>query len=167
MIARLLTSFLLVLCGCSQSVRYEQLFVGYNGPSVPKTEYFDSAASVKGSWVAKALSPAELEGVLSRVSFKNEMLVVVAVGARETVTQVSLAGISEYESSALSTNVRVGVIEAGCSQPHAMSYPFVVAAVKRPEKFDGSGGFDHQNYPDGCKAVMRGTPNELSGRADR
>lgn len=158
MIARFLLSLMVVLCtsSCSQSARYEQLFIGYNGPSVAKTEYFRSAASVKGSWVARSLSSAELERVLSRISFEREMLAAAAVGARETVTQVSLASISQYKLSALSTNIRIGVIETGCSQPHAMSFPFVLAVVEPPEKFDGSGSFDHQNYPDGCKAVVSG-----------
>lgn len=153
---------MVVFCtsSCSPSARYQQLFVGYNGPNLPKTEYFRSAAAVKGSWVAHALSSAELERVLSRIPFEREVLVAASVGARKAVTQVSLAGMSQYESSSLSTNIRIGVIEAGCSQPHAMSYPFVLAIVELPEKFDGLGGYDHQNYPDGCKAVMRGISSD-------
>jgi hypothetical protein len=161
MFEKLLALTLIALCanGCSQAVRYEQLFAGYNGPRVPKTEYFGSASSVKASWIAKALSPAELERVLSRVPFERDMLVAASVGMRESVTQVSLDSISAH-GSVLSTNVRIGVIEVGCLRPHSMSYPFVLAVVRRPNNFDGSGGLDHQNFPDGCAVVMSGAPNE-------
>jgi hypothetical protein len=164
MTVRLWTLLLITLCaiGCSDNARHEQLFVGYNGPSLPITEYFENADSVKSSWVARAVTPTELERVLSRIAFEHEILVVAAVGLRETATNVALDGISVWESNAITTYIRVGVIEADCSQPRSKSYPFVLAVVERPKKFNGSGGYHHQNYPDGCKAVARGSPNEKS-----
>ena len=162
MMFRILTILLLVLCtsGCNQGPRYEQIFTGFNGPSSTVTKYFMDQHSVKSSWLSRALTPPELERVLSQVSFERQMLVVVAVGMRENVTgKVTLESINQYKSS-LMTYIEIGVNDTGCIQADTASYPFVLAVVERLQQFDGMENYFHQNFPDGCKPAKSGTPSE-------
>ena len=95
-------ALLITLLGsaCSGGPRYKQLIAGFNGPSTPKTTYFFDAASARGSWLSKALSPSELDQVLSMVSFDTQMLVASATGERSTATgSVTIDGINQYNTS--------------------------------------------------------------------
>ena len=151
----------LAASGCRDAgPRYTQVFTGFNGPSRPQTTYFMDPASAKNSWLNRALGPTELDRVLSQVSFENQMLAVGAVGKREGATGVKIDHISQREA-ALTVILLIGVNDDGCGESRSASFPFVLAIVDRPAKFDRTESSFHQNYPDGCKPPKADTPNEL------
>mgnify|MGYP003621297122 CR=1 FL=1 len=143
---------------CQSAPRYKQVLIGFNGPSTPQTTYFHDAQSAQISWLSRALNTEQLNSLLSQVSFDSQMLVVTAVGERDPVTgRLEVDPLSQNENS-LMVYLLIGVNE--CTGPHAKSYPFAVAVVDRPVRFDGIGNYFHQNFPDGCKAVKSGVPND-------
>ncbi|GAB1597157.1 hypothetical protein PAGU2638_28370 [Lysobacter sp. PAGU 2638] len=128
---------------------YKQILVGYNGPQESNTTYFSDPDAVKTSWLSLALTAEQLNSLLTRVDFATHVLAVSAVGEREAVTDVSLESVM-WDETSISVNVFVGVAGSQCSGPRPRSFPFVVAIIERPERFDGLSNFFHQNYPAEC-----------------
>jgi len=158
--ATLLLSLSLLTSACWGGPHYTQVWTGFNGPNIPKTEYFLDANSARSSWLSKALGSTQLETLLSQISFDTQMLMVSAVGERENITgTLKIQDVNQDEDS-LTVFLLIGVNGPGCTYPHALSYPFVVAIVDRPTRFDGLGSYYHQNFPDGCKPAKTGKPND-------
>ena len=148
------------ISGC-QGSGYTQLLRGFNGPSNPGTAYFSDAESVKASWLRAALTAKQLEQALSQVSFQRQVLVAVAVGKRENATGALTIDRIDRDSAVI-PYVLIGVNDTGCSHSHAASYPFVLAVIDRPKESTPSIGYFFQNFPDGCKAVVTGVPNDTA-----
>ena len=155
--------FLACLSPCrADPVPYKQLFAGFNGPRVTDTHFFTSVVAVRSSWLATAM-PAQLEKVLSEVDFAHQMLVVSVVGEHGGATgQVKIVRIEvsrEKRQTYGMAFVAIGVNGAGCKQKYRRSYPFVVAVIEKEPNIQ-SGGYDDQNFPDGCKPTISGTSHD-------
>jgi hypothetical protein len=151
---------LLLLASVSHSdPQYTQLFVGFNGPSRTTTYYFADALSVRISWLSRALSPEELDTVLSKINFQRQMLLAMTIGQRYTATgSITLTGLTQIGSS-VAPNVRVGVNVTDCNEVLRPSFPFVLAALERIT-IDGMPNYSLQNFPDGCKPPKSGVAND-------
>ena len=129
--------------------------MGLNGPRTPKAERFDSAAAVRASWVAAALSN-DVDATLAKVDFDHEVVLAAAVGERTNVnTSLRIARVRE-----LVTYVEIGVNMPNCGQPHGYSYPFVLLAVPKPTSPYAAPGYDYQNYGNGCAPPLSGSPHD-------
>lgn len=138
---------------------YRQLLAGFNGPKSPGTYSYFSAEEARASWLAQALGE-RLDGVLSDVDFKRQILVAAAVGERRTANGALSLQRVDVNDSRVMPYVRIGVNRAGCEEPLRASYPFVLAAIGRPKKSLPTGGIDEQDYPNGCARAAAGAPHE-------
>lgn len=135
---------------------YKQLYAGFNGPQNPDSFAFASANMANSSWLKSAMGD-HLEQVLSQVDFDHQVLVVAAVGERPTATgKLEIRKIDEHDSI-FDPYVLIGVNDNECAMPGGRSFPFVIAVVERPKLPPRAhGGFDYQNFPDGCKPILSG-----------
>lgn len=151
--------FALAAFGCSgHNQDYEQLYVGFNGTRFAKTSVFASSSDVSKSWVHSAIPRDVLDSILSRVDFEKQMLLVAAIGKRETATGIVTIARIVLTGSTLVPYIRIEVNGANCNEPHAESYPYVLAAVTRSSSLPVLPGLDHFNVPNGCKPVKAGAP---------
>jgi hypothetical protein len=144
----------------TESWEYKQLFTGFNGPFFPGNSAFEDRAAVERSWLAKAMGQRQLEQLLSSVDFKAQILIAVAIGKRDNVTgSLMVSNVRAYRSS-VSPYVRIGVNEGDCQNGFNTSYPFALIVIERPKSEWRFSGYDHQNFPDGCKEPKSGSPND-------
>lgn len=155
MLRHLLLAALLVAALPSTAAPFQQVFAGYNGPKDSETVHFTDPESARSSWLSAAIDKAELDALLAEVDFQTNLLAVSAIGERTAVTKVSVESVSWTETSVFLT-VFIGVAEKSCPGPRPSSYPFVVAVVARPARYDGVAGYYHQNFPDLCEPVHEG-----------
>jgi hypothetical protein len=137
---------------------YRQLLAGFNGPRSAGTYSFFSPDEARASWLTQALGE-RLDGVLSEVDFKRQIVVAAAVGERRTANGALSLQRIDVNDSRVMAYVRIGVNRAGCEQPSSASYPFVLAALARPKKSLPTGSMDQQDYPNGCARAASGGPH--------
>src|SRR5450432_2605934 len=159
--ARKILSLLLIssLSASAQAepLNFKQLYVGFNGPKAPATFVFTSQESANSSWLGPALGE-QAKLVLSQVDFSHQVLVAAAVGERSTNTGNVSIQLIEAHQSIVTPYVRLGVNSPECIEPKRPSYPFVLAVIEKLEGLRPVTGYDHQNFPDGCKPVPSGAP---------
>ncbi|NNM13673.1 MAG: hypothetical protein HKO58_05070 [Gammaproteobacteria bacterium] len=134
-----------------------QVHTGGNGPANADTQSYTSQLEVLNSWIAKALTPDELEALLEKIDFEKQVLVTISFGKRSNAT--GTIHISEVDSDLMVTGL-LGVNESDCKKANKESYPFALAIAPKPEKDSGSTGYFAQNFGDGCKTVMEGVASE-------
>ena len=141
---------------------YEQLHVGFNGPARPHAAVFETEDAARASWLAKALKEAELAALLSKVDFETQVLVAFSVGERTTATGALYVTDVRYNAilESFSVSGRVGVNQRDCGLAEAKSYPFALAAAKRPPVVPGYPSFSVSNFGDGCRPPKSGDPAE-------
>lgn len=160
-----LATALLAASACTpmQSIDYEQILVGFNGPPSARSYVYRDRASLEQSWVKRSISSQEFDRLISKVDFRNQSVLAFAVGERTRVSgAVTIYRISLYTGGTtpppMNVSVSVGIVESGCGQADAVSYPFAVAVFKTPEDFEANAGMDLGNFPDGCKVQKTGKP---------
>lgn len=139
-----------------EKIDFKQLHVGFNGPSTAGRYFFHSPTDLASSWLVSSLGD-QTQAMLSQVDFSHQILIVATVGERSTTTgNVSISEIWKF-GAGIVPFVRIGVNERSCNEPRRASFPFVVAVIEKPSAFNpNEGGYDNQNFPDGCKAVPGG-----------
>jgi hypothetical protein len=136
----------------------EQVFAGYNGPAKSGNWTFTSAKDVRSSWVARALTEAQLQDVLEKIDFEKQVLVVVYFGRRTTATGTAYVSQASYDAAELRWQVggHLGVRANHCPQQEAVSYPFALATAPEPAGDPLSMSHSQQNFGDGCKSPVSG-----------
>lgn len=149
-------------CTRMQSTEFEQIFVGFNGPTAAGNFCYRDRVSLENSWVRRSLSDGEFDRLISKIDFKNQVVLAFAVGERQrasgVVTINRIRRFNGEKSSPMDVSVLVGVVDGACQQRDSASYPFALAVFKTPENFEPYGGFDVVNFPDGCKTPKAGSP---------
>lgn len=138
-----------------RDLRYGELLFGTGGPTQPKVEYFASKRAAEASWLASTLSPTQLQEILAKLDFANEVLLVIAIGERRAatgnvkITRVRQIGGGKWPT--LDVSVLVGTAGARCIQAPQTTNPFLLVSVKGFEANEGGAvGFDIGNFPDKC-----------------
>ena len=145
-----------------ESVHFEQLHVGFNGPTTLERSVIQSREEFESSWIMSALAD-EAPALLLKVDFSRVVLIAAAVGSRESNTgNIEVPEVTKH-GEGLIVNVRVGVNDQTCNQPDQPSAPFVLIAVEKSAQLDHyTGGISVQNFADGCKPVPKSTKKSSS-----
>jgi len=130
---------------------------GFNGPAEMGLYVFRSAAEVRQSWLAAALSAEQLSSLLARTDFSQEVFLALAFGHRQNASGVIVLSQLGYDQRGLSYIIaaQVGVVPQSCGPGAVDSFPFVVgvtAAVPGAELRQHS----LSNFPDACGPVVSG-----------
>lgn len=133
------------------------LHVGFSGRRAMRAEAFTTHEEARDSWLAKAVDPATLDAMVSKVDFARESLVVLSIGERETATgEVKLTELSVDELG-WRVAASVAVQPRDCEAAEATSYPFIVARAPALTGVTGSGS-GVSNFPGPCEPARKGSP---------
>lgn len=143
------------LGACNQrSVEFRQVYLGQNGPMAPQVTYVKDRLFLDKSWIKSALTEAEFHTLRSKVDFDTELLVAIALGERKSASgSIKIRSVYLYTGVPtwpLNINAQAGVIGSGCKNRDRVSSPFTLLILKKPEKFQLPGGYDIQNFEEGC-----------------
>lgn len=137
---------------------FAQLYTGANGPADSSTDLFFSEEAVRSSWLVEAIEPAQLDAILLKVDFEQEVMVSYNVGTRLNAT--SHAYITDFgwdeRFEGYGVDSRVGVVGEECGLGVAESHPFLLAKTRRVRE-GRVNSTSMSNYPDECAPLMRGT----------
>ena len=149
------TIFLIPASMAASALQYDQVMIGFDGPSVekPGVIVIDNAGMLKEHWVSEKLGEQKTVTLLDNVNFSSQFIVVVQVGVRNTATgNMNIAEI-EYneEKENVVVYVRVGVNERECEIPKRQSLPYAVGVIDKPEVWPTLVNYYIGNFGDGCK----------------
>lgn len=140
---------------------FQQIYVGFNGPSNPETKVFTGPEEFKkATWIPKALSGDQISEILSKVAFKNQVLIAIALGSHSRGTgNVIVTDLTmNSRNRIVSYKAFIGRISNDCRYSSATSYPFVIATKFRSAT-SIYGSKLQSNFSDGCKPPVTGTPS--------
>lgn len=145
---------MIFLVGCAEKpVEFQQVYSGTNGPTRVGVQYFSTAGDLEGSWIKSALDQTSYEKLLSQVDFTKQSIVAYSAGKMDAFSgTIEIASVYQYtgaEDLPMNVRVKVGVLKNEC-RDERITLPFVLAVIKRPSKFQPSGGYDRENFEDGC-----------------
>ena len=81
----MLVVFLLSGVCHAKSDSFQQVYIGFNGLHEPEVTYFHSEQEVRRSWLASNIKKLRLDEIVSKINFKKQVLLLVAVGDRGNV----------------------------------------------------------------------------------
>ena len=144
---------MLLFSGIGQAapVTLKQIHIGFNGPYEPKAEYFKSRQEVRDSWLSSNMTRSKLNTILSKVDFKKQVLLLVAIGDRGRVATGNIITQQIIEGDSIVAYAEVGVSAVNCSDGYDNTFPFTLSVVKKPKGEQFLSGFYIQNFDDTCK----------------
>jgi hypothetical protein len=66
-------------CSQMQSIDFEQVLVGFNGPGGTESNFYRDRDSLERSWVRRAVSDDEVDRLISKVNFGNRVVLAFSV----------------------------------------------------------------------------------------
>jgi hypothetical protein len=136
----------------------QQVAEGFNGPTSTSTYVFRSAADVRRSWLAAALSHQALEELVAKTDFSRQVLIAFSFGERVNASgQMLISGLGYHAGSGYMISTRFGVVGDECGVKNVPSYPFVVGVTDAVPNAQ-AGGYDTSNFPDKCGPIVSGRP---------
>jgi hypothetical protein len=133
---------------------------GFNGPAERTAEIFDSEADVRASWLSRALSAQQMDAMLAKVRFGEQVLISYSFGRRTNASsQIQLVRlVFEKRFDSYSIGTRLGVVADTCGQVETASYPFIVGVIAAVPDAE-IGGSSSSNYPAECGPIQTGEPS--------
>lgn len=165
--------------GPDPDAEFRQLYVGFNavdGEEGDGVIVVVSRTEALKSWLSRVMSSAELQGLLAKVDFERQSLVVARFPSTESANGKLYIRDIEIDDAWQSVDVRgvLGVNEEDCTEPKTGSYPFVVAATPKIAFEVQSVSWAVSTRAEGCRPAV-GTDGtldstraaETSGAVDR
>ena len=147
----MLVVFLLSGVCHAKSDSFQQVYIGFNGLHEPEVTYFHSEQEVRRSWLASNIKKLRLDEIVSKINFKKQVLLLVAVGDRGNVATGNIYIKQIINGDHILAYADVGVSGEDCKYSYDNSYPFSLSIAPKPKKSQFLSGFYIQNFSDVCK----------------
>ena len=152
----------------AQTVGFNQLYIGLNGPGNPNSSVFRSRDELFSSWLASSMTTIELEHLAKKIDFKSNSLVAISVGKMANFSGSIIVDKLEIGGSVMSV---IGPIAAGpgqlvsysrvgfsadCENSTIEVQPFVLLITDVMSSDVIPGSYFQSNFYDACREFNGG-----------
>jgi len=136
---------------------FVQLDTNYNGPENGQIELFENGDDVLKSWVAQSYETNDLEKLLNKINFDNDVLMVFSIGKMTNHSGKIVLNTFEKKDDwdSYKVSVSVGVISPKCEVSDKESFPFILATAQRIKEIQVTSR-SRSNFPDKCGPIVSG-----------